>query len=668
MNLNISPTLKACVRALVLLAGCASAASAQIGGPRDTQPKPATTPVAASKPAPTSAAGTFEKEGVRVAFSAKADEQGRRGLVAGADAVVTFSVTDARTGQPLAGVRPRAWISTRKPEHAPSEEECKDKIRTFMGGLLSARPDLDLNSYLLFTLNHDNTISVINPLVSFSRTQLENLITLPGAGADWALSANRDLLYVTLPERAEVAVVSTITRKVVATVPVGEKTRPMRVAVQPGGRYVWVGLDNSPAVAVIDAATNKLAATVEAGAGLHNIMFTPDGQFAYVTNSAADTVSAIDTKKLSKLADIPVGKTPVPVAYSAASRLVYTAAINGSSVSVIDPARQQIVKTIPVGRGVVALRFDPTGRFGFAVNQVENVVAVIDSSTNEVAGRVEVVKGPDQVVFTDRYAYVRGTGSEKFSLVELSGISKGKFAAVDVTAGQKPASALPAEIGVADMIATTPEGNAAMIANTPDGMIYYYVEGMMAPMGTLSNYKRRPHAAMILDRSLAEVAPGVYTVPVRLKGAGRFDVSVLTGQPRIAHCFQLEVADSPDAEKQSTGVSLAIKALFDGKQYKAGESVPLRFRLTDSTTGQPLKGLKDVQVLAFEPPGIWQQRQWATEVGEGVYEVSQTFPRPGLYKVMLRSASRGAAFADLPYTSVPVTSGAETVEKDNTRN
>jgi hypothetical protein len=218
------------------------------------------------------------------------------------------------------------------------------------------------------------------------------------------------------------------------------------------------------------------------------------------------------------------------------------------------------------------------------------------------------------------------------------------------------------------MIATTPEGNAAMIANTPDGMIYYYVEGMMAPMGTLSNYKRRPHAAMILDRSLAEVAPGVYSVPVRLKSAGRFDVSVLTGQPRIAHCFQLEVADSPDAEKQSTGVSLAIKALFDGKQYKAGEPVPLRFKLTDSTTGQPLKGLKDVQVLAFEPPGIWQQRQWATEVGEGEYEVTQTFPRPGLYKVMLRSASRGAAFADLPYTSVPVTSGAETVEKDNTKN
>jgi YVTN family beta-propeller protein len=659
MNINIYQTVRACARAMVLLAACVSAASAQIGGPKDTKPKPAS--VETTKAAQASASGRFEKEGVRIDFSARPREAGK-GLVAGEEAVVSFSVTDARTGQPLAGVRPSAWISSRRAEEPPNEEQCKDKIRTFMGGLLSARPDVDLNSYLLLTLNHDNTISVINPLVSFSRTQLESLIMLPGTGADWVLSGNKETLYVTLPEQSAVAVVSMITRKVLTTIPLGEKARPMRVALQPGGRNVWVGLDGSPFVAVINAETNKLAGTVEVGAGLHQIAFTPDGQFAYVTNSAADTVSAIDAQKLRKVADIAVGKTPVPVAYSPASRLVYVAAINGEAVSVINPATQKVVRSVPVKRGTVALRFDPTGRFGFAVNQVESRVAIIDASTGEVAGSVEVVKGPDQVTFTDRYAYVRGTGSEKFSLVELAGIAKGKFTAVDVTAGQKPPSALPSEIGVSDMIATTPEGNAAMIANTPDGMVYYYVEGMMAPMGTLSNYKRRPYAALILDRSLTEVAPGVYTVPFRLKTGGRFDISVLTGQPRIAHCFQMEVASSPDAEKNNPGVSVSVRALFDGKQFKAGEAVILRFRVNDSATGQPLKGLDDVQVLAFEPPGIWQQRQWAKEVGEGEYEVTQTFPRPGLFKVMLRMASRGVTFADLQATSVPVV-GAEAIEK-----
>ena len=657
MNRAFHPNFRGLLRALVLAAACAPAAFAQMGGPQHTKPKEG-----AAKAAPASASGRVEKEGVRIDFTAKPRET-EKGLADGAEAVVTLSVTDARTGQPLAGVRPSAWISSRRAEEPPNEEQCKDKIRTFMGGLLSARPDIDLNSYLLLTLNHDSTISVINPLVSFSRTQLENLITLPGTGADWALSPDKETLSVTLPEQSAVAVVSTVTRKLLTTVPLGEGARPMRVALQPGGRHVWVGLDGSPAVAVIDAKTNKLAGTVAVGAGLHQIAFTPDGRLAYVTNSAADTVTAVDAEKLAKVADIPVGKTPVPVAYSTASRMVYVAAVNGTAVSVIDPARQQVVRQVPVKRGTVALRFDPTGRFGFAVNQVENSVAVIDAATGEVAGSAEVVKGPDQVVFTDHYAYVRGTGSEKFSLVELSGVAKGKFTAVDITAGQKPPSALPSEIGVSDMIATTPEGNAAMIANTPDGMVYYYVEGMMAPMGTLSNYKRRPYAAMILDRSLTETAPGVYTVPVRLKGAGRFDVSVLTSQPRVSHCFQMEVAPSGDGQTKPAGASVAAVALFDGRQHKAGESAALRFRVTDSATGQPLKGLRDVQVLAFEPPGIWQQRQWAKEVGEGEYEVTQTFPRTGLYKVMLRIASRGVTFADLPAASVPVVDGAGAAEK-----
>lgn len=666
MRRSISPatltSLCSCFSLLVL----AAAASAQIGGPGGARGA-AANKAAASAPAkaPASVSQQFEKEGVRVDFSvtASADDEGKNlGLVAGANAVATFRVTDARTGQPLTGLRPTAWISSRRSEHTPNEAECKDRIRTFMGGLLSARADIDLNSYLLLTLNHDNTVSVINPQVSFSKTQLENLITLPGPGADWLLSRSKEFLYVTLPEQSSVAVINTLTRKVVGAIPTGEKTRPRRIALQPDGRFAWVGLDGSPLVAVIDTASNKLAGTVPAGEGLHQIAFTEDGRFAYVTNSAANTVSAVDVRTRAKVADIPVGETPVPVAYSSASRRVYVAAINGGSISVIDPAKQQVVASVPAKRGVVALRFDPSGRFGFAVNQPESTVSVIDASTNAVVAGGAVAKAPDQVAFSDRYAYVRGTGSEKFTLIEVGAAAKGKFNPVDIQAGQQPASAVPAEIGVADVIAPTPGGNAALIANAPDQVVYYYVEGMMAPMGTIRNYKRRPRAALLLDRSLAEVEPGVYSSPIRLKSAGRFDVPTLITQPRIVNCFQLEVADSPGVEKVRPGASLAAEAAFKGRQFKSGEPARLTFRLFDSATGQPVRGLTDVLVLTFEPPGVWQQRQWAKEVGEGVYEVTQVFPRAGLFNVMVSVASRGVGFADLPLTAVSVTAPAQRSE------
>ena len=608
-----------------------------------------------------SIAQSFEKQGVRVDFKiiSTPDADGRDfGLVAGADAVVTFRVTDARTGQPVRGLRPNAWINAGAGEQPLNEAECKDTIRGFVGGLLSVRPTIDLNSYAMLTLNHDNTITFINPLISFSVTKLESIVVLPGTGADWALSKDKNFLYVTLPDQSAVAVVNTITRKLVETIKLGERARPMRVAVQPDGRYAWVGLDNSPQVAVIDTATNKLAATVAAGQGLHQIAFTADGRFAYVTNSAADTVTAIDAKTLAKVADIPVGKTPVPVAYSAASRMIYVAAINGASVSVIDPAKQQVVRSIPTRRGVVALRFDPEGRYGFAVSQVESKVTVIDAATGAVVGETKVVPSPDQVAFTNSYAYVRGTASEKFSLIELAEVKKGNLSPIDIQAGQLPASNSPEDINVSDMIQPTPEGNSVMIANAPDKMIYYYVEGMMAPMGTFDNYKRRARALLLVDRSLSEVEPGVYSTPVRLTKAGRFDVPVLIDQPRMINCFQLHIAASPNGEKEKPKVAVAVEPLFRGQKFRPGQPAVLRFRVTDPVTKQPLTGLKDLHVLAFQPPGIWQARQWTREIGDGIYEATQVFPAAGTYRVMTEVKSRDVRFADMRFTPVTVEDNA----------
>ena len=651
MKLIYGLKLRALGQASLLCLALAMAAHAQIGGPHDiNKPAPPRTPQPSLKQ-------RMEKEGVAVEFSLVATPESKEkqpDLVAGADAVATLRLTDVRTGQPVTGLHPFAWFSARATATPSNEAQCKDKIRTFTGGLLSAQADVDLNSYLLVTLNHDRTITFTNPQISFSRTKLESIVLLPADGADWVLSKNKDFLYVTLPGQSAVAVINTLTRKLVDTITLGDKLKPVRVALEPNGGRVWVGLDGSPLVAVIDTTTNKLLRTVAAGAGLHNIAFTPDGRFAYVTNSADNTVTAVDTRTLAKVADIAVGKTPVPLAYSTTARLLYVSALNGGTIAAIDPAKQQVVATIQTRPGVVALGIEPQGRFGFAVNQIDSSVSVFDSATNKMIGTTGVVKSPDQIAFTGRYAYVRGTASEKFSLIELDALGKQKLSPLDIAAGQQAATALPDEIGVASMLAPTPEGNAMMIANTPDMMIYYYVEGMMAPMGTFSNYKRRPHALMVIDRSLAEIAPGTYAAPIKLPRGGAFDVPVLINETKIAHCFQAEIGDSPDGPQGQTRVAVEVVASFAGQQFNVGAGVPLRFKLTDPVTKQPLAGLDDVQILVFEPPGVWQQRQWAKEIAPGEYEVTQTFPRAGVYDVMVRVASRGVAFADLPFTPVVV--------------
>ena len=85
----------------------------------------------------------FEKSGIAVDFSltpVDREPSGKNpGLVAGSDALAQIRVRDARTGQPLTGVRPRAWMTRRRSEFVADETECADKVKSFAGGFLSVR-------------------------------------------------------------------------------------------------------------------------------------------------------------------------------------------------------------------------------------------------------------------------------------------------------------------------------------------------------------------------------------------------------------------------------------------------------------------------------------------------------------------------------------------------
>lgn len=623
----------------------------------------ATASSAASETAP--APQHYEQSSIAVEFSVGkigAKSELHSPLSAGDNALVTFRLTDVESGQPITGLHPKAWMSARLSEQLADETTCKDKVRGFMAGLLATRPDYDLNSYLVLTLNHDKTITLINPQVSFNSTKLENIIPLPGNGIDWVLSSNRDFLYVTMPDVSSVAVIDTATSKLLRTLSTGSNSSPGRIVLQPDGQQVLVGLDGSSGIAAIDTQTNQIVRTIPVGQGLHNIEFTADSHFAYVTNSADNTVTAIDVKRREKIADIPVEGTPTALTYGSASGLVYVSAINGVAVSAIDPEKQAIVAIIPVKHGVTALRFEPDGRFALAVNQIDSTLTVIDSATNAIIGETKVVQEPDQVAFTERYAYIRGLGSEKFSLIDLSELRAGRFAPIEIQAGRLIPSAEPQDIGIASMIVPTPEGNSVIIANAPDRMLYFYQEGMMAPMGTFSNYDRKPHALMILDRSTHETAPGIYTAQVKLTKGGSFDVPLLIDQPRLLNCFRTTVADSADAPKAVRGKKLIVELLSEFTPPQAQEPTRIKFKIVDTTTNLPVVGLKDGRALIFEPPGIWQQRRPAAEIGQGVYVVEQTFPRAGLYNLMFSAASRGIRFADLPLIVIKVESDTRKTE------
>ena len=86
------------------------------------------------------------RDGVAIEFEAR--PLGSEGvLTEGMFADIRLRLTDATTGQPLAGQVPGAWLDQALPEG--QADQCKVRIGTYLKGVLSARPLVDLNSYYL---------------------------------------------------------------------------------------------------------------------------------------------------------------------------------------------------------------------------------------------------------------------------------------------------------------------------------------------------------------------------------------------------------------------------------------------------------------------------------------------------------------------------------------
>lgn len=572
-------------------------------------------------------------------------------LLEGEDYTVRFKITDNRTGAPLTGLHPTAWIDLRDPGKLTGGKDCRQKIQAFLQASLSSRPDIDLNTYYILALNEDATISVIDPLLGYGSSKLLAMVLLKKPGEDWVLSNDKRQLFVTMPLANQVAVVDTNTWKAITNVDAGK--RPARILFQQDQKYIWVGNDaqdgSVSGVTVIDPAVPRVVADIKTGAGHHEIAFNTDDRYAFVTNKQDGTLSVIDVQKLAKIKDIKIGAQPGSIAFSTLSKAIYVANEADGTIAVVGGANQEVLARLTAKPGLKAIRFAPGGRWGFVASSKEDVVHIFDSSTNRFTQTVEVGKGPDKISFTKTFGYVRSLGTEQVSMIQLDSIGKsGKIPVLDFPGGQI-APEKSSNQAIPDSIVAAPEGESVLVANPMDKTIYYYTEGMAAPMGSFQNYSHEPRAVMVWDGSLRETGPGTYSTNVKMTASGEYDVAYLLDSPRIYHCFDMSVKPNAALRKNDERVPIFVQTLIQDTKIQSGALFKLQFKVMDSKTNEPRPGLKDVGVLVFLAPGIWQNRLWAKPAADGKYEVTFTPPKPGIYYVFVYCPSLGVRYNQLPY-------------------
>jgi YVTN family beta-propeller protein len=596
------------------------------------------------------------REGVNVAFSVArmGDEAGE--LVAGDWADVVFRVTDASTGEPIKGRYPSAWMDLGEAWNAKGERpmSCKDRIATYLQGIVGVRPMIDLNSHFLLVLNRDASISVIDPAVGITGiTNLFGQINLSRPGADWILTGSHKRLLVTMPVSGKVAVVDTEAFRVTHEIEAGDN--PMRVELQADQRYLWVGNNaadpEKSGVTVIDAADLAPVAFIPTGAGHHEIVFSEGDRFAFVSNRDSGTVTVIDVQTLEPVAEVATGTLPISLAYSPMGRAVYVTDGMDGTISVLDPGTHEVRHRIEVRPGLGPVRFAPGGRWGVAVNSAEDEIYVIDASTDALKHTIDVGRQPYEVSFTHSFAYVRSLGTNDVGLIpvsELDGESTPPVTYIQV--GQRPPGAV-AEISIADsIIPAVRQGAAAYIVNQAEGTVAYYMEGMGAPMGNFRNYGHETRAIEIVDRTLSEVQPGVYRGRVRIPVEGNYDVAFMMDTPQFLHCFAAEVA--PDPASAASDGKLAVEFQVPDRQLTIGETRPIRFRLADAGSGRPAAALTDVSVMYYRSDGRARKVEAARVVGGGVYEATLRLDSPATYYVFVGAPSRDLDYSDAAFLSL----------------
>jgi YVTN family beta-propeller protein len=577
-------------------------------------------------------------------------------VVASSWADVSFRITDESTGEPIKGRYPAAWMDLGEAWEAKGDRpmSCNERIATYLQGIVGVRPMIDLNSHFLLVLNRDASISVIDPAVGITGiTNLFAQINLDQPGADWILSEDSKRLFVSMPLAGQVALADTESFKVVRNISAGE--RPMRIELQSDGRYLWVGnnsdLEGEGGVTVIDTTSLEQVAFIPTGVGHHEIAFTDDNRYAFVTNRDGGTVTVIDVQTLKKVKHIATGDKPIAVAFSALSKAMYVTNARDGTVAVIDAEKLEVRARIEAEPGLGPLRFHQDGRWGIAVNPVTDKVFVIDATADSLAHSLKVGKQPYQVSFTRNMGYIRSLGTADVGLIPVSELDAGEAPPVTyIPAGQQPPG-MAADISIADSIVpAVKQSAAAYIVNQVESTVSYYMEGMGAPMGSFSNRGHEARAIIIVDRSISETEPGVYTGRVKVPVAGTYDIAFMMDTPQFLPCFQAEVEPEPGVP--ATTGPMAVEYRIQDRRVPAGESRIVTFKLADPSTGAPATGIPDLRVLYYRSDGRGRTVVPARELGDGLYEAEVKVVRPATYYVFVGSASRKLGFSDLPFLSL----------------
>jgi YVTN family beta-propeller protein len=207
-----------------------------------------------------------------------------------------------------------------------------------------------------------------------------------------------------------------------------------------GNQRLYAAQFTANSVAVVDTVSRALVATIPVGKGPLRIAISPDGLTAYVVNSGSSSVSAISTATNTVVATVPVGSSPTTLVLARDGSRLFVANLLSGTISVIATASNTVTGTWPAAPGINAVAVSVDGETLYAANRTTNQIAVYNAASGSLLQTIDGLSWPDGIAIDPNgdYLYVsNGTGSSVSVLGTASSAyqSPGIVATVAVPAG-----------------------------------------------------------------------------------------------------------------------------------------------------------------------------------------------------------------------------------------
>jgi YVTN family beta-propeller protein len=213
------------------------------------------------------------------------------------------------------------------------------------GAVLNPRDEM-----LYVTTEIEHSVAVVDP-----RT-LKVVGAIPTGQTEshmLVISHDGRLGYVTNVGPGTVSVLDLATRKLVAIIPVSDKTE--RISISADDRMVFVADQTKPRLAVIETRTNAIKTWVTLPATGFGTASTHDGRWLLVAIRPTSQVAVVDLRTLQVVRSIPVPEAPITIVVAPDDGTAYVSCGKSGKIAAITLSEWRVTRTIEAGKHVDGL-------------------------------------------------------------------------------------------------------------------------------------------------------------------------------------------------------------------------------------------------------------------------------------------------------------------------